>query len=87
MQQVTNITVSKAAVTIFISTVSMISSHSHNLLQHLVVGLKCCAMKKKCFRAHADNEGPDQPLHLCTDQGLHCPLTESLDTTEGIKGE
>ena len=27
----------------------------------------------------ADNEGPDQPAHKA-DQGLHGPLTESMDT-------
>ena len=40
---------------------------------------------KKCLRAYADSEGPDQPVHC--DQGLPCPLTESLDITECMNGE
>ena len=34
---------------------------------------------KTCLREYADSEGPDQ--------GLYCPLTESLDTTECMNGE
>ena len=37
---------------------------------------------KTCFREYADSEVPDQPA-----QGLHCPLTESFDTTECMNGE
>ena len=33
-----------------------------------------------------DSEGPDQPDHP-SDQGLHCPQTESLDTIEYTNGE
>ena len=41
---------------------------------------------KKCLREYADSEGPDQSAHQ-SDQGLCCPLTESLDTIECISGE
>ena len=34
---------------------------------------------KTCLRAYADSVGLDQP-----DQGPHCPLTESLDTTQNV---
>ena len=41
-----------------------------------------------CLRAYADSEGPDQPAASAhSNQGLHCPLTESLDTTECLNGE
>ena len=33
---------------------------------------------KMCLRAYADSEGPDQSAHPWSDQGLRCPLTESL---------
>ena len=35
------------------------------------------ACKKKCLRAYANSESPEQP----SDQGLNCLLTESLNTT------
>ena len=34
----------------------------------------------------ADSKGQDQPAHL-SDPGLHCPLRESLNTTEYMNGE
>ena len=40
---------------------------------------------KTCLWAFADNKSPDQQAQ--SDQGLHCPLTESLDTTECLNGE
>ena len=42
-------------------------------------------MKKMCLPVYADSEGPDQPVQ--SNQGLHSPLTESLDTTECRNGE
>ena len=44
------------------------------------------ALQKKCLRASADSEGPDPHIRT-SDQGLHCPFTESLDTTECMNGE
>ena len=40
---------------------------------------------KMCLRVYADSEGPDQTAR--SDQGLRCPLPESLHTTECINGE
>ena len=37
---------------------------------------------KNMHQAYTDNEGLDQPAHLQSEQGLHCPLTKSLSTTE-----
>ena len=37
--------------------------------------------------AYADSEGLDQPANPQSDQGVPCPLTESLDTTECMNGE
>ena len=34
------------------------------------------------LQAYVDSEGPDQTASVQSDLGLHCPLTESLDTTE-----
>ena len=31
-----------------------------------------------------DSEGPDQLVHSQSNEGLHCLLTESLDTVECI---
>ena len=42
---------------------------------------------KAWFWAYADSGGPDQPKHWQSDQGLHCPLTESLATTECMNGK
>ena len=39
------------------------------------------------FRAYADSDGPDQTAYAQSDQGLRCPVTESLDTIGYIKGE
>ena len=39
------------------------------------------------LEAYADSEGPDQPVHRQSDQGLPCPLTDSMDTTEYMNGE
>ena len=44
-------------------------------------------MRKGVFGADVDREGTDQPVHQGSDQGLHCLLTESLDTTEYMNGE
>ena len=33
---------------------------------------------------YVDNEGPDQTAHAQSDQGLHCPLTESMATVKCI---
>ena len=41
---------------------------------------------KMCIWAYVVSGGPDQPVHPQSDQGLHCPLTESLDTIEYING-
>ena len=38
-----------------------------------------------CLWAYADSEWPDQTAQ--SDQGLHCPLTELLDTTEYMNGQ
>ena len=35
--------------------------------------------KKRALIQFVDNAGPDQPAHQA-DLGLHCPLTESMDT-------
>ena len=37
----------------------------------------------------ADGKDPDQTAHAHaqSDQGLHCPLTESLATIEGMNGQ
>ena len=40
---------------------------------------KCHA--KMRLQAYADSEVLDHPAHSQSDQGLHSPLTESLDTT------
>ena len=40
---------------------------------------------KMCLRAYADSDGPDQAVQ--SDQGLHCLLTESLDTIECFNRE
>ena len=40
-----------------------------------------------CLRAYEDGEAPDQPVHLCSDQGLKCQITESLVTTECMNEE
>ena len=37
------------------------------------------------FLAYADHKGPDQPVHLQSDQGLCCLQTESMDTRECIR--
>ena len=42
---------------------------------------------KTCLRAYADNEGPDQTAHPQSDQGLHCPLTASSDTTKCMQSD
>ena len=42
---------------------------------------------EKVFLGHADSEGPDQTVQMQSDQSRHCPLTESLDTTECRNGE
>ena len=42
---------------------------------------------KMCLRAYADSESPDQPAHFQSDQDHHCPLTESLDTSECMNVE
>ena len=42
------------------------------------------ACKTTCLRAYVDSEGLDQTARP---QDLHCPLTESLDTTEFMNGE
>ena len=34
--------------------------------------------KARGFMQFADNAGPDQPVHMRADQGLHCPFTESM---------
>ena len=48
------------------------------------------AMRKR-VRAYADSESPDQTgnqtANAQSNQGLHYPLTESLDTTECMNGE
>ena len=40
---------------------------------------------KTCFLAYAASVGSDQPVQ--SNQGLHCPLTESLGTSEYKNGE
>ena len=48
---------------------------------------RACAMRKSVF----GHKRQQMPRSVCTsaqsDQGLHCPLTESLDTTECINGD
>ena len=39
--------------------------------------------EKDCM-AYADSEGPDQTVHMQSDQGLHCLLTEALDKVENV---
>ena len=34
--------------------------------------------KKKIFVPYEGNQGPDQTVHLQSDQNLGCPLTESM---------
>ena len=34
-----------------------------------------------------NREGPGQPVHAQSDQGFHCPLIESLDTTGYMTGD
>ena len=34
------------------------------------------ALCEMCLPTYADSEGPDQPAHQQSDQGLHCLLTE-----------
>ena len=41
---------------------------------------------KTCLWSYADGEDPDQSPSTQSDQDLHCPLTESLDTTECMNG-
>ena len=44
--------------------------------------------KRKCaFGLCADSKGPDQTVKMQSDQGLHCPLTESLDTTKYMESK
>ena len=50
-------------------------------------GLSVPRHAKTGFRAHADSEGPDQPARPLSDQGLRCPLTESLDTIYNVSME
>ena len=40
-----------------------------------------------CLQACADSKSPDQTADVQSDQGLHCLLTESLDTTEYMNRE
>ena len=49
----------------------------------IIIIINRAALFETCLWANADSEGPDQSAH----QGLHCPLTESLDTTEYMIGE
>ena len=43
---------------------------------------------KHAFGACADSKGPGQTTQIHSpNQGLHCPLTELLDTIECINGE
>ena len=42
---------------------------------------------KTRFGANEDSEGQGQPVHLQSDQGIHCPLTQSLDPTDCISRE
>ena len=43
---------------------------------------------KTCPWAYVDSVGQDQDCASAwSDQCLHCPLTESLDTTECMNGE
>ena len=37
---------------------------------------------KMCLQAYTGSKSSDQPVQ--SDQGLHCPLTELLDTTEYV---
>ena len=37
-------------------------------------------MQTYAFGTYADNKGPDQSASTQSNQGLYCPLTESLDT-------
>ena len=47
-------------------------------------GIMSCAMWKRVFR-HVDSQSSFQTVQ--SEQGLLCPLTESLDTTECFNGE
>ena len=45
-------------------------------------------LMKMCLQAYADSEIPDQPFAFAqSDQGLPCPLTASLNTTDCMNGE
>ena len=61
------------------------------------IQIKYCLNQKVCLLACADSECLDQPAHahacnqfslnsLLSDQSLHCPLIESLDTVDYIRG-
>ena len=56
-------------------------------LQLVIIEIYGPRLAKTCLRPCADSEDPDQPAFAQADQCLHCPLTESLDTTECINGE
>ena len=56
-------------------------------LQLVIIEIYGPRLAKTCLRPCADSEDQDQPAFAQADQGLHCPLTESLDTTECINGE
>ena len=40
-----------------------------------------------CLRVNSDSEGLDQTARMQSDQGLHYPLRESLDTKECLNEE
>ena len=44
-------------------------------------------MPKKRLRAYSNSEGLVQTARKCSLSWVHCPLTESLDTTEFMIGE
>ena len=59
-----------------------ISEHMLTLWSSLKVGLQ------KCVTGMCRQQRPRSAwASIQSDQGLHCPLTESLDTTECISGE
>ena len=61
------------------------STEHPTLFSHTKIGEKINPTKRKCvLRSWADSEDPEDAQ---SDQGLHCTLTESLDTTKYMNGE